>query len=78
MIGNVLTLSGEKSAVHGDVKPEAYHRSERATGKFVRSIELPTEVDTNAVEDNYRNGILSITLPKSEKARPRLVEVKSN
>jgi len=41
VVGNTLSISGEKRRVAGDVKPEAFHRSERATGKFVRHIQLP-------------------------------------
>lgn len=78
VIGNVLTIRGEKTSVQRDVKPEAFHRNERGTGTFVRSIELPSDVDTESVGANYRNGILTITLPKSEKALPRQIEVKSN
>ena len=74
--GNVLTLSGEKVAVPGGVKPEAFHRSERATGRFVRTIELPKTVDTKTINAEYKNGILTITLPKAEEVRPRSIEVK--
>ena len=42
---NRLTLSGEKSRIAGDVKPEAYHRSERSSGKFIRTVDLPVEVN---------------------------------
>src|SRR5712692_8367528 len=50
MVGDTLTISGEKRRAAGDVKPEAFHREERAAGKFVRSIELPVEVDENKVK----------------------------
>ncbi|MBI1388883.1 MAG: Hsp20 family protein [bacterium] len=76
VVGNVLTLSGEKTRGNGDVKPEAVHRSERAAGKFVRSVELPAEVDSEKVSAEYKNGILKINAPKHEKARPRAIEVK--
>ena len=45
IVGNTLSITGEKRRVAGDVQPEAFHRSERATGKFVRHIELSVEVD---------------------------------
>ena len=73
--GDVLTLSGEKRRVAGDIKAEAFHREERAAGKFVRSIELPTEVDDNNVKAEYKNGLLLISLPKSEKAKPKQISV---
>jgi HSP20 family protein len=75
VVRNTLTISGEKRRVSGEVKPEAFHRSERATGKFVRSIELPVEVDENTVKADYKNGLLVVTLPKAEKARPKQINV---
>jgi HSP20 family protein len=75
VVGNTLTISGEKRRVATEVKPEAFHREERAAGKFVRNIDLPTEVDENNVRAEYKNGLLLITLPKSEKAKPRQISV---
>ena len=73
--GETLTLSGEKPRVQGEIKPEAFHREERAAGKFVRSIELPVDVDGNNVTAQYKNGLLLINLSKSEKAKPRQINV---
>ena len=73
--GNSLSMTGEKRRVAGDVKPEAFHRSERATGKFVRHIELPVEVDENKVQADYKHGLLNVTLPKAEKAKPKQITV---
>ena len=73
--GETLTLSGEKPRVPGEIKPEAFHREERAAGKFVRSIDLPVDVDENNVKAEYKNGLLLINLPKSEKAKPRQISV---
>ena len=73
--GNTLSISGEKRRVAGDVKPEAFHRSERATGKFVRHIELPVEVEENKVQADYKHGLLNVTLPKTEKAKPKQIAV---
>jgi HSP20 family protein len=76
VVGNVLTITGEKYRVPEAIKPESYHRSERATGRFVRSIELPTEVDEDKVQADYRNGLLVVTLPKSERVKPKQINVK--
>ena len=72
---NRLTLSGEKSRTPGEIKPEAFHRNERASGKFVRTIDLPVEVDEARIQAEYKNGLLMITLPKAEKARPKQINV---
>jgi HSP20 family protein len=72
---NRLTLSGEKTRV-AEVKQEAFHRSERSSGKFVRTFDLPVEVDDERIHAEYKNGLLIITLPKAEKAKPRQVNVK--
>ena len=72
---NRLTLSGEKSGV-GDIKPEAFHRNERASGKFVRTIDLPAEIDEARIQAEYKNGMLVATLPKAEKAKPKQISVK--
>ncbi|HWP58954.1 MAG TPA: Hsp20/alpha crystallin family protein [Candidatus Acidoferrales bacterium] len=76
VVRNNLTLSGEKRHAPQEVKPEAYHRSERAAGKFVRTVELPVEVDESRVSAEYQNGLLVITLPKAEKAKPKQISVR--
>jgi HSP20 family protein len=75
VVRNTMTISGEKRRIAGDVKSEAFHRSERSTGKFVRSIELPVEVNEDNITAEYKNGLLMITLPKAEKARPKQISV---
>lgn len=78
VFANVLTVSGEKRRHPENIKPEAFHRSERAAGKFVRSIELPVAVDTTRISATYKQGLLSITLPKAEAAKPKKISVSVN
>ena len=72
--GDSLRIEGEKAA-HADVKAESYHRSERATGRFVKTLSLGSEIDADKVTATYEDGILSIALPKSEKAKPKQIQV---
>jgi HSP20 family protein len=75
VVHNTLTVSGEKKGPPKDIKPEAFHREERASGRFVRTVTLPLEIDDKKVNAQYKNGLLIITMPKSEKAKPRQVQV---
>jgi len=75
VVDNTLSIVGEKRRVAGDVKPEAFHRSERATGKFVRHLQLPVEVDEDKIRADYKDGLLIVTLPKAEKAKPKQIAV---
>jgi HSP20 family protein len=75
VVHNTLTISGEKRGAPQEVPPEAFHRSERASGKFVRTITLPVEIDESKVSADYKNGLLLITLPKSEGAKPKRINV---
>ncbi|HEX6693468.1 MAG TPA: Hsp20/alpha crystallin family protein [Longimicrobiales bacterium] len=77
MENNVLTISGEKSdeRVQGQ-EGDTYHLSERRWGRFSRSFVLPREVDQERIEAEFRNGVLTVTIPKSEKARRRRIEVR--
>jgi len=69
-----MTLRGSrKFEKNEDVK--GYHRIERSYGEFVRSFALPPTVETDKVGAEYKNGVLTITLPKKETAKPRQVKV---
>lgn len=71
---NTLTLRGERKH-DADVKPEQYHRVERSYGAFSRSFSLPTRIDTDKVRAEFKDGVLSITLPVKAEAKPRQIEV---
>jgi len=64
----ILTLKGEKNAVE-EKKRENYYRQERAYGRFERSFRLPDEVQADKVEAQFKNGVLTVGLPKSEEAQ---------
>ena len=72
--GDTLTISGEKKAL-GAVKPEQIHRSERAAGRFVRTLDLGTQIDDAKIRAEYKGGLLLITMPKSEEAKPKQITV---
>ncbi len=69
-----LTISGERKSEH-ERKEEDVYRSERYFGRFQRTIDLPTAVADDKVKAEYRDGILSITLPKAEEAKPKHISV---
>ena len=73
--GDVLTLSGERKEEETFDKAETY-RSERFLGKFQRSLTLPVTVSADKVQASYKDGILTVTLPKAEEAKPKQIEVK--
>lgn len=72
-----LVISGERRHEREEKKKERYHRVERAYGTFVRSFSLPDDVDAEKVHASYKDGVLNVRIPKTERARPRQVEVKT-
>jgi HSP20 family protein len=70
-----LTIKGEKRQEE-EVKKAGYYRSERSYGSFVRTLELPREVQTDKVKADFKNGILMIRLPKTEEAKKKETKVK--
>jgi len=71
---NVLTLRGERK-FDTEVDKESYHRVERAYGAFSRSFTLPTVVDTDKIKAEVKDGVLRVTLPKREEAKPKQITI---
>ncbi len=71
---NVLTLRGERK-FDNEVKRESYHRVERAYGAFSRSFTLPNVVDTEKIKAEFKDGVLRVSLPKKEEAKPKQVAI---
>lgn len=69
-----LTLKGERKFEKSD-KDRGYHRIERSYGSFVRAFSLPEYADAEKVAADYKNGVLTITVPKKEVAKPRAIKV---
>lgn len=72
--GTTLTITGEKKPV-SELSAEEYHRNERSAGKFVRNVELPCPVGEQGIDASYKNGLLLVTLPKHEAAKPKQIAV---
>jgi len=70
----ILTIEGEKKQAKEE-KAENSYRSERYYGKFTRSFNLTSEIDADKIKADYDSGILKITLPKSEKVKPRQITI---
>jgi HSP20 family protein len=71
--GNELTINGERKLV--PPAEAAYHRRERAAGRFSRMLTLPWTVDADKVEAKFHNGVLTVALPKCEACKPKKVKV---
>ncbi|HTS66073.1 MAG TPA: Hsp20/alpha crystallin family protein [Candidatus Acidoferrales bacterium] len=69
-----LTIAGERKFEKKDTG-KGFHRIERSYGNFVRSFAVPNAFDTDQVNASYRNGVLTVTLPKKEAAKPRQIKV---
>ena len=71
----VLTFSGERKSEHEE-KTDKYTRVERSHGTFKRTFSLPEHVEEEKIEAAYKDGVLTMTLPKGEKAKPKQIDVK--
>lgn len=74
--GNLLTISGERKEEREE-KGKTYHRVERRVGSFSRTVTLPCPVKEEAVDAQYKNGILTVKLPKTEEAKSKKITVKT-
>ena len=74
---NTLTITGQKKMAK-DVKEEQYHRVERTYGNFTRTFTLPPTVDAGRIGADFKNGVLTVTLPLREEAKPRQIQVAVN
>ncbi|MGD0697498.1 MAG: Hsp20/alpha crystallin family protein [Terriglobia bacterium] len=71
-----LYLKGERK-YEKEVKEENYHRIERSYGSFMRSFPLPNSVDADKAAADYKNGVLTLTLPKREESKPKAIKIVS-
>ncbi len=71
----VLTIKGERKFEHED-KKDNFHRIERCYGNFTRSFTLPSNVKAEDIQASMHNGLLEVTLPKKEEAKPKEIEIK--
>ena len=69
-----LTIAGERKFERQDAG-KGYHRIERSYGNFVRSFAVPNTFDTEQIDAQFKNGVLTVTLPKKEAAKPRQIKV---
>lgn len=73
---NTLYLKGERK-FEKEVKEENLHRVERSYGTFTRSFTLPGTIDADKVKAEYKNGILTLTIPKREEAKPKTIKIQA-
>jgi len=71
---DILTLSGERND-EKEEKNKNYHRIERRYGKFQRSFHLPNHVKADGIKANYKNGVLTVNIPKSEEAKIKEIAI---
>jgi HSP20 family protein len=76
IVGNMLTVSGRRKEEREE-KNKTWHRIERREGSFSRSVMLPCPVKEEAVEARYKDGVLTVNMPKTEEAKARKIEVKT-
>jgi HSP20 family protein len=72
---NTLSITGERR-IENEERREGYHRVERSYGQFYRSFTLPPNVNTEEIGAEFKDGMLRLTIPKKEEAKPKQIEVK--
>ena len=77
LTGNILTIKGEKKVEEEKKDGERVYCRERFYGTFQRSFRLPAGVEGDNVEANFKNGVLTVTVPKSEESKYKKIEIKS-
>jgi HSP20 family protein len=76
VVGDVLTIKGESKSETGSERA-SYHRQERRYGAFMRSVALPVAVQVDKSEAKFADGVLTLTLPKAEAAKPHSIRIKA-
>jgi len=74
-VGNELTIKGNRKTREGEEL--LYHRRERGTGEFTRVVTLPVDINAEGVQAALKDGVLTITLPKADEAKPKKITVKT-
>ena len=77
VVNNQLTIKGERKS-DKPVENAICHRKERSDGTFVRTIRLPYAIENDKVEAKYEKGVLSVTLPRHERTKPRQIKIKTS
>lgn len=75
--GKTLTLKGQRQTVGKEEENRRYHRRERKSGEFIRTVALPYTVENDEVSAHFENGILEVKLPRAKAELPRKIEVRS-
>lgn len=78
VLGNELTISGERQREVKNVESDATLRRERVYGRFERSFTLPTTIASDKIEAHYENGVLNVALPKAEATKGRTIQIQTD
>jgi HSP20 family protein len=73
--GRTLTISGKRES--GAPQGGSFHRRERSSGQFSRSLQLPADLELSRAEASYKQGMLTVRIPKKEEAKPHQITIKA-